>query len=64
MTKIKKYLFKMAERLGLYIMPLRIMYADIKEPEFWEIYHSCKPYTLTSVENVWALLCSKTCFKQ
>ncbi|TVQ87949.1 MAG: macrocin O-methyltransferase [Bacteroidetes bacterium] len=30
-------------------------YADIKESEFWEIYNLCEPYTMTSVEPLYAL---------
>lgn len=28
---------------------------DIKETEFWNIYELCKPYTMTSVERMYAL---------
>lgn len=28
---------------------------DIKSEEFWEIYNQCKPYTMTSVERMYAL---------
>jgi O-methyltransferase len=28
---------------------------DIRNDEFWELYHFCKPYTMTSVERMFAL---------
>lgn len=28
---------------------------DIKDSEFWEIYNLCKPYTMTTVERMYAL---------
>jgi hypothetical protein len=31
---------------------------DIKETEFWEIYNLCHPYTMTSIERMYALYCS------
>jgi len=31
------------------------LYPDIKEQEFWEIYDLCKPFTMTSVERMYAL---------
>ena len=30
-------------------------YPDIAENEFWDIYALCKPYTMTSVERMYAL---------
>lgn len=33
-------------------------YPDIKEQEFWDIYDLCKPYTMTSVERMYALYVS------
>jgi O-methyltransferase len=30
-------------------------YTDIQDDEFWEIYTLCKPYTMTSVERMYAL---------
>ncbi len=35
-----------------------VHFKDIKEKEFWDIYQSCKPYTMTSVERMYALYCS------
>jgi O-methyltransferase len=29
--------------------------ADLKEPEFWEVYNLCKPFTMTSVERMYSL---------
>lgn len=55
---MKKYLFKMAEKLGFYVMPLQLMYGDIKDPEFWDLYNSCKPYTMTTVERMYSLFCA------
>lgn len=31
---------------------------DIKEPEFWEIYNLCSPFTMTSSERMYALYAS------
>ena len=55
---MKKYLLEMAERLGYSVVPTRLKYADIKDSEFWEIYNLCKPYTMTTVERMYALFCS------
>ena len=44
----------MVEKLGYTINPT----SDIKDPEFWEIYNLCKPYTMTTVERMYALFCS------
>jgi hypothetical protein len=30
-------------------------YADIQDKVFWEFYHACQPYTMTSVERMFAL---------
>jgi hypothetical protein len=55
---MKKILLKTAEKLGYYVISRRRMYSDIKDSEFWEIYNLCKPYTMTSVERMYALFCS------
>lgn len=34
---------------------VREEYIDIQETEFWEIYELCKPYTMTSIERMYAL---------
>lgn len=34
---------------------LREIYVDIQEEEFWDLYDSCKPYTMTSVERMYSL---------
>jgi len=44
----------MVEKLGYTINPT----SDLKDPEFWEIYNLCKPYTMTTVERMYALFCS------
>ena len=51
---MKKYILKAVEKLGYTINPT----SDIKDPEFWEIYNLCKPYTMTTVERMYALFCS------
>lgn len=58
---MKKILKKILEKLGYSVSRIdknRTPYPDIKDPEFWEIYHLCKPYTMTSVEPMYALYCS------
>ncbi|HRP90419.1 MAG TPA: TylF/MycF/NovP-related O-methyltransferase [Edaphocola sp.] len=30
-------------------------YPDINEKEFWDLFHFCKPYTMTSVERLYGL---------
>ena len=52
---------KLADKLGYYIKKIDknlTPYSDIKDSEFWEIYNLCKPYTMTSVEPMYALYCS------
>jgi O-methyltransferase len=52
---MKKKLFNLAEKLGFYIVPRKLMYGDIKDPEFWDIYNLCKPYTMTGIERMYSL---------
>ena len=37
---------------------LKDNYPDIIDEEFWEIYSLCEPYTMTSVERMYALFTS------
>ena len=30
-------------------------FPDILEKDFWELYHLCKPYTMTSLERLYSL---------
>lgn len=55
---MKRFLQKMAEKLGYSVIPMSQKYSDIKDPEFWEIYRLCKPYTMTSIERMYSLFCS------
>ena len=51
---VKKFISKLGytvKRVDKEISP----FVDIKDPEFWEIYNLCKPYTMTSVEPMFAL---------
>jgi O-methyltransferase len=51
---MKKYILRMVEKFGYTINPT----SDIKDSEFWEIYHLCRPYTMTTVERMYGLFCS------
>jgi O-methyltransferase len=60
---MKKMLLNVFKKIGR--TPVKIdaqtvaaRYPDIVETEFWEIYHFCKPYTMTSVERMYSLYCS------
>lgn len=58
---IKKGILKKIVTLGSYKseeVNIRELFPDIKEDEFWKIYELCKPYTMTSVERLYALYCS------
>ncbi len=35
--------------------PVRDLYPDIKEEEFWDLYFLCESFTMTSVERLYAL---------
>jgi hypothetical protein len=58
MHNLNTYLFKLAEKLGFFIMPRKLMLADIQDKEFWEIYKLCRLYTMTSIERLYALYTS------
>ena len=51
---MKKLLLKLLEKWGYTINPT----SDIKDAEFWKIYKWCKPYTMTTIERMYALYCS------
>jgi hypothetical protein len=58
---MKKILKELISKLGYTVNRIdkdTYSYTDIKEPEFWEIYNLCKPYTMTSVEPMYALYTS------
>ncbi len=52
----------MIKRMGYVVHKInknnQTAFKDIQETEFWDIYHSCKRYTMTSVERMYALYCS------
>ncbi|RYD93459.1 MAG: macrocin O-methyltransferase, partial [Sphingobacteriales bacterium] len=62
---LKKIVSAMARNMGYKLTPLQEttasetdiqkQYPDFFEPEFWEIYRLCKPYTMTSVERMYSL---------
>ena len=60
--KMKKIIFNLIKKLGYNIHKINVnkpeRFQDIKEVEFWEIYRACEPYTMTSVERMYALYCS------
>src|SRR5258706_575632 len=51
---MKKLLLKLMEKWGYTINPT----SDIKDADFWKIYKLCKPYTMTTIERMYALYCS------
>jgi O-methyltransferase len=58
---MKKIFLKFFEKFGYSIIKIKyktIPYSDITNSEFWEIYHLCKDYTMTSVERMYSLYCS------
>ncbi len=55
---MKKLVQKFLGRYGYAIINLRSrksLFPDIKEQEFWDIYDSCTPYTMTSIERMYSL---------
>ena len=36
-------------------IPVEQQFPDIVEKDFWELYHLCKPYTMTSLERLYSL---------
>ena len=58
---MKKLLLNTFKNLGYQVSKYKSLYEsypDIKEQEFWEIYHLCEPYTMTSVERMYSLYCA------
>jgi O-methyltransferase len=58
---MKKQLLKLIEKFGYSVTKFKKqedLFIDIEENEFWEIYHLCSPYTMTSVERMYSLYCS------
>ncbi|MBU0489951.1 MAG: TylF/MycF family methyltransferase [Bacteroidetes bacterium] len=58
---MKKTLKKITEKFGYSIKKINnnsTPYSDIKDSEFWEIYDLCKPYTMVSIDPMYALYCS------
>jgi len=58
---MQQKLLKLIESLGYSITKINKrakQYADITNPEFWEIHRLCKEFTMTSVERMYALYCS------
>jgi O-methyltransferase len=56
---MKKILQKIAKKMGYTLTKsAKNNYPDIKEKEFWNIYAMCKPYTMTSIERMYALYSS------
>ncbi|GAA4337954.1 TylF/MycF/NovP-related O-methyltransferase [Flaviaesturariibacter amylovorans] len=59
---LKKIVSRLARNMGYRLTPMEAaetditkQYPDFFEPEFWEIYRLCKPYTMTSVERMYSL---------
>ncbi|MEP7165497.1 MAG: TylF/MycF/NovP-related O-methyltransferase [Ferruginibacter sp.] len=56
---MKKTIIKMIKRLGYAVHKIhnneQPALKDIKDQAFWDIYDSCKPYTMTSVERMYGL---------
>ena len=58
-TQMKKKLKEFLNKLGYTVSRKNTdSYNDIADKEFWEIYNLCKPYTLTSIERMYALFCA------
>jgi O-methyltransferase len=58
---MKKAILRIIEKMGYSISKIdktSTLYPDIREEEFWDLYHFCRPYTMTSVERMYALYCS------
>jgi O-methyltransferase len=54
---IKKVILGLVEKMGYTVSKKSLtgITNDIKEQEFWDIYSLCKPYTMTSLERMYAL---------
>ena len=56
---MKKFLSNLLSKFGYSIVKKNLnAHPDITEAEFWEIYHFCRPFTMTSVERMYALYCA------
>lgn len=57
---MKKIILSILKKLGYSLIKYdqQGKFVDIQEKEFWEIYNFCRPYTMTSVERMYALYCS------
>ena len=59
---MKKIVFNLIKKMGYVVHKINpnkpALFKDIKDKEFWNIYQFCKPYTMTSVERMYALYCS------
>ncbi len=58
---MKKLFLKVIKKLGYAVTKIKKnekLFIDIEEKEFWEIYHLCSPYTMTSVERMYSLYSS------
>jgi O-methyltransferase len=58
--KMKQALIHVFKRLGRSQkktdkQSVAALHPDMVEAEFWELYHFCKPYTMTSVERMYSL---------
>lgn len=57
-SRIKNGVKKSLNKFGITISkvrPIEDFYTDIKEKEFWEIYHQCKPFTMTTIDRMYSL---------
>jgi hypothetical protein len=53
---LKKVIAALLAKFGYALVKTgRASYHDITEQEFWELYDFCRPYTMTSVERMYAL---------
>jgi len=57
---MKEKILKMIEKLGYAVTKVNVNRPcpDIADAEFWNIYELCKPFTMTSVERMYALYSS------
>ena len=56
---MRKFLLSLIEQFGYKVTKFNRKaagpYADIQDKTFWEFYQICQPYTMTSVERMFAL---------